>query len=139
MAPFNVAVKSPLSDVFFNMHNLLVAGHRAFDLHPKIDYCVLGCTLQVCKLCTFPASRLKREPRVSDRDMNGLLDRGSYKTEAKGPGATPHCDSRQDMAANFATCGRRRLPFIGGIDVRLPQQLPGKPAAEAGGKHISSH
>ena len=38
MAPSNVAIKSPVLDVFSNMHNLLVAGHGASDLHPKIVY-----------------------------------------------------------------------------------------------------
>ena len=37
MAPSKAAIKSPLSAVFSNMHNLLVSGHGASDLHPKID------------------------------------------------------------------------------------------------------
>jgi hypothetical protein len=37
-APSSVAIKNPLSNVFSSMHTLLVAGHGAFDLHPKIDY-----------------------------------------------------------------------------------------------------
>ena len=36
---------------------------------------VLGCTLQACKPRTCPALRPKKEPRVSDRDVNGLMDR----------------------------------------------------------------
>ena len=40
-------------------------------------------------------------------------------------------DGRQDTAAVFTTEGRRRLPFIGGIDVGLAHQLPGQPAAGA--------
>ena len=48
-------------------------------------------------------------------------------------------DSRKDMAATFATWGRSKLPFIGGIEVRLTHQLPRKPAAGAGGKHVDSY
>lgn len=36
--PSNVAVKSPLSDVFSSMSNL-VADHGTSDVHPKLDYC----------------------------------------------------------------------------------------------------
>ena len=39
---------------------------------------------------------------------------------------------RQDIAAVFITWGRKRLPFIGGIDIRLAHQLPGKTEAGAG-------
>ena len=35
----NVAVKIPLTDVFSSVHNVLVAGHGASILLPKIDYC----------------------------------------------------------------------------------------------------
>ena len=66
----------------------------------------LDCTLQVCKPCSCPASRLKKEPRDSDRDINDLLDRGILH---KGSGSdTPPCaaDGRQDMAAVFNTQGR---------------------------------
>lgn len=38
MVPSNVAIKRSFSDAFSHMHNLLVAGHGAFDLHSKIDY-----------------------------------------------------------------------------------------------------
>ena len=33
----------------------------------------------------------------------------------------------------------KRLPFIGIIDVRSSHQLPGRPAAKAGGKHVRSY
>ena len=35
--------------------------------------------------------------------------------------------------------GSKRLSFIGSIDVRLSHQLPGKPAAGAGGKRVGSY
>ena len=47
-------------------------------------------------------------------------------------------DGRQDMAAIFVTSGRR-LPFIGGIDIRLAHQLPRKSEGGAGVKHIGSY
>ena len=46
---------------------------------------------------------------------------------------------RQNMATVFATWGRRRLSFTGGIDVRLTHHIPGKSVAPAGGKHIVSY
>ena len=95
---------------------------------------------EVCKPCSCPVSRLKKEPRYSNRDINGLLDKGTYMSEAKVPGATLPlwmAGSRQATAAVFATWWRKRLPFIGGIDVRWAHQLPGKPGA--GGKHAGSY
>lgn len=56
-------------------------------------------------------------------------------SEAKGPGANipwqtaTHCN--KDLAVIFTSWGRRRLPFIGGTDIRLAYQLPRKPAAGA--------
>lgn len=47
-------------------------------------------------------------------------------------------DGRQDIVAIFVTSGRR-LPFIGGIDIRLAHQLPWKSEAGAGAKHIGSY
>ena len=39
---------------------------------------MLGCTLWVCEAWSLPASRLKKEPRGSNRDINGLMDSGSH-------------------------------------------------------------
>ena len=38
---------------------------------------LLDCTPQACKDYTCLASRPKKEPRVSDRDIDGLMDRGT--------------------------------------------------------------
>ena len=86
-----------------------------------------------------PVLRLKKEPKHSDRDINGLLDRGSCTSERKALEQHPPwtADSGQDIV--FATWGRRRLPFIGGIDIKLVNQLPGKPAAGAGSKCVGSY
>ena len=40
------------------------------------------------------ATRQKKEPRDSNRDINSLLNTESYKSETKGPGATPHCEGQ---------------------------------------------
>ena len=103
--------------------------------HHRIDLAlrqVLGCTPQAYKPCTCPASRLKKKPRVSNRDINSLMDWGAYTSEARSWSDTPLCvaEGRQDLAAVLAPQGEGRLPFIGGIDVRLVHQLPGKPEEE---------
>ena len=67
---------------------------------------------------------------------------GDKHIQNKGPGATPlyvwQMAGRKDMAI-FVIWGRKRLSSIGSIDVRLSHQLPGKPAAGAGGKHVGSY
>ena len=67
---------------------------------------------------------------------------GNKHIQNKGPGAAPlhvwQMAGRKDMAI-FVTWGRKRLSFIGSIDVRLSHQLPGKPAAGAGGNHVGSY
>ena len=59
----------------------LLAGSSTVGLHPR-----------ACKPCNCPVWRLKKEPRDNNRDINGLLDRGSYWSTAKGSGVTPHCE-----------------------------------------------
>ena len=69
-----------------------------------------------------------KEPRVSDRGINGLTDAGVYTSEARSCSDAQLCvvDSRQDMEAVLAPRGKWRLPVIGGINIRLAHQLPGK-------------
>ena len=43
---------------------------------------MLGCISQAGKPCSCPALRLKEEPRDSNRDIPGLLDRGSSMSGA---------------------------------------------------------
>ena len=45
-------------------------------------------------------------------------------------------EGSQDITALFAAQGRGKLPFIGGIDIRLAYKLPEKPAAGAKGRYI---
>ena len=46
----------------------------------------------------------------------------------QGPGVTPHCVLQTVVRIWWQSPGKGRLPVIGGIDVRLAHQLPGKPA-----------
>lgn len=48
-----------------------------------------------------PATRPKKEPGYSDRDISGLIEGGSYTSEARSWGNTPPCaaNSKQDTAS----------------------------------------
>ena len=89
-----------------------------------------GCTPQAYKACTCPVSRLKKEPRVNNRDINGLMDGGAYTSEAN-PGVTPYRASYggtgQDRTGQQFSLlwGKGRLPVMGGIDLRWAHWLPG--------------
>ena len=89
---------------------------------------MVGCNLQAYKSCTCPASRLKKEPRVSDRNMNDLMYGEAYVFEARSWSDTPPCeaDGGQERAAVFTLRGTGRLPVTGGTDIWLA--LPGEPA-----------
>lgn len=50
----------------------------------------MGCTPQAYEACAGPALRSKKEPGVSDRDINGLMDIGDLTSLKPGPGVTPH-------------------------------------------------
>ena len=65
------------------------------------------------------------EPRAQDKDISGLMDGGSYMSEARSWSDTSLgvVDGGQDMAAVFAL-GKGRPPVIGGPDVRLAHWLP---------------
>ena len=68
-------------------------------------YQLLGFTLQGRQTCACPASRLKKEPGVGNRDINGLMNGGTYMSEAGSWSNTPlsaDADSNgQNMAAAF--------------------------------------
>ena len=74
----------------------------------------MGCTPQSYKLRTCSTSKPKKKPRVSDRDINGLMDWGVFLVQSKV------------VAIVFALKERGRLPIIGDIEVKLVHQLPGK-------------
>ena len=58
--------------------------------------------------------------RTLDLLDRGIVHKGSWSD-------TPPCvaDAGQDVGTVFATQGRRRLPFIEGIDIRWAHQFPG--------------
>ena len=71
----------------------------------------------------------------SDRDISGLLDGRSYRSEAQGSVTTPHCikenADRIKQQSSLLWVGqleRRGLPLKRGIDFRPAYPLPGKPA-----------
>lgn len=93
----------------------------------KIELLLL-CILQAYKPYSSPALRLKKKPRVSLRDISGLMDRGLY-TYAAGS-LEPH------LTVYFSTWAGLddSLPSqrgggyqLRGIDVRLSYWLPGRP------------
>ena len=92
--------------------------------------CLWGCTPESCKPYTRPASRPRKGPRVSYRDIH-VSWMGELTRLKPGPGAaTPlqTADSGQDAAAAaFAWGGGGKWPVIWGIDIRLAHWLPRKP------------
>ena len=80
---------------------------------------VVGLHPQACKSCACPASRAKKEPGVSNRDiLRGLMNGRPYMSEARSWRDTPLCavDSRQSLEI-FATGDTGRLPVEMGIRV----------------------
>ena len=78
---------------------------------------VLNCISQTYKPCAWWASRLNKEPRVRDRDINGLMNGVSYTSEARSWSNIPPCvaDDGQKMEAVFSPGGKGRLQVIVGI------------------------
>ena len=97
---------------------------------------LLGCTPQACKPYTCPASRLKKEAGVGERDFSGLMHGEAHTSEAKSWSSTPLCavDGRwwagQGKNLHHSVGGWGRLLVIEGIDIRLAHHLPGKSAEE---------
>ena len=90
---------------------------------------LMGCTPQAYKACTSPASRPKKEPGVSDRDINGLTDGGAYLSGARSWSDTPPCaaNSEQDGSGLRSRVGREIASYRGTAS-RCAHWLPGKPA-----------
>lgn len=76
------------------------------------------------------ASRTKKEPKVSNKDIRGLMGGGSYRSETRSWSDTlPRvADGGQAIAVAFATMERGASPVKGGIDIWFVRGLPGKPA-----------
>lgn len=75
---------------------------------------LLGYPPQACKPCSCPTSRLKKELRDSDQDLNGFIGRESYPSEARSWSDPLPCapDSKHDTTAIFATAGMGEEPTI---------------------------
>lgn len=89
-----------------------------------------------------PASLVTLQPQDQRKDpeTSTFFGQGeSYMSEANDPRATLHHTQQTAGRRALATQGRSQLPFIGGLDIRLVPQLPGKPAAGVGGKHTNSY
>ena len=98
----------------------LVSHVQVSDL--TVGWCWAAPHRPVSKPCSCPALRIKKEPRDGDRDINGLLNRGSY---IKVLEQHPVCGQQSKRPATFTTQGRRRLLLIGWTEVRRAHQLPG--------------
>ena len=69
-----------------------------------------------CQACACPASRLKKEPGVGDRDVSGFMNGGAYRSEARSwSDIPPRSDSRQQRAEQG---GRLRDGERGGYQLR---------------------
>ena len=80
------------------------AGIRLFDMGLDNDFWMWHVELypQVCKPCSCPASRQKKEPGDSDRDINGLLDRGILSLKQKFLERQPIVCSRRDSCPHYS-------------------------------------
>ena len=86
-----------------------------------------------------PISRLKKKSRVSNRDVSGLMDAGSYMCEARSWSDTPPCvvDSRRDVATVSATGENGEVgASYQGNWLEVGSWLSGKPAR---GGHAPQH
>ena len=59
----------------------------------------------------------EKEPGVGDRDISGLMDEGSFTSEARFWSHTPLCvaDGQKDKVAVSTPRGWGRLPLIGDL------------------------
>ena len=62
---------------------------------------LLGCTPKACKAYTCPDSRPKKEPRVSNRAINGLMDESSLYVQSKVLEQLPTTCSRRQAARTW--------------------------------------
>ena len=100
--------------VWNNTHLLTECCSQMFDM-------VLDCTPQAFKSCPCPDSRVREEPRISNRDISGLMDGGSLHVWSKVLEQYPTLCGRW-----WAGCEVRGLGKEEGTDIiRLAHQLPG--------------
>ena len=84
---------------------------------------MLGCTPQAYKPYSFLASRPKKEPGDSDRDVNGLLGKGPYKSSAKGPEVTRPLWIASKTWQPSSLLGEKSATVYRGSYVRLASQV----------------
>ena len=93
---------------------------------------MLGCTPQAYKACACPASRLKKEPRINNRDCWWFNGWGSLHIWSKGLERHPTLCHEQWVEHGTVFPPRDEEGGEGtsysGIDIRWAHQLPGKPA-----------
>ena len=85
---------------------------------------MLGYTPQLCKFCSCPALRLKKELRDSRRDVHHLLDKHPKRT---GPGATT-CHVQQAAGGTVAISEMtERSPFVSKANHSISQYSKSMP------------
>ena len=77
----------------------------------KKIFVLLCCTPQAYKSCICTASRPKKEPRVSNRDVNSLMDGIAYTSEARPWSDTPLCAAGHD--GSLHSRGEEEITSIG--------------------------
>lgn len=80
------------------------------------DNRMLGWNPQVCKACTCPAWRLRKQPRFSNTDISDLMDR-ELTCLKQGPGVTPYCVQQMAVGrtwwySSLLPKGKGSLPVI---------------------------
>ena len=71
-----------------------------------------------CKPCNCPALRLKKEPEVCGRDIDGLLGKGSCMSQRVLEQLhSVGCTWQAGSGSPLCYTGEKRLPFIGGTDI----------------------
>ena len=97
----------------------------------------LGYIPQACKACTHSVSGLKREPRVSNRDISGLMKELIHLKQS------PEVTTQHIWWIRSRTWkqpsppgGRGKLSVMWGTDIRLAHWLPGKLAEGYGPHHL---
>ena len=94
---------------------------------------MLGCTPQACKPC-FPVSRPKKKAWKQlqrQSTVHWIENLTSPKQNVLEWQPTTYGREQAEHDSNLHYLWRRRLPFIGEIDIRWAHQLPGKPATGA--------
>lgn len=98
------------------------------------------CPPQSCKSCSCPAMRLKKDPRDSNRDINGSTDRGLLHVQINVLEQHPTMSGRQqkDTAAVF-TLGGKEAPIYRGDGCQVGSSVIKETSSWHRGKQAGSH